>query len=299
MATVTKPVALAHVSRRAAWLPLAVLPAAVALLGADWRPWVLMWALAGSIYFGVKWLTFADCGLARHASWPKSLGYLLLWPGMDGNAFFGRPVSSRTQPGQWILAAAKTACGVCLIYGAVSPVATWDEHLAVWVGLVGIVIVVHFGVFHLLALVWRHLGVPVQPIMQAPLRAASLSEFWGRRWNLAFRDLAHNYVFRPLAGMVGAAGATMAVFLASGIVHDVVIAGPARAGWGLPTLYFLLQGCGVLVEHSRVGRRIGLARHTVGRMFLVIVAVAPLPLLFHRPFVERVVLPMLTDIGAM
>jgi alginate O-acetyltransferase complex protein AlgI len=148
---------------------------------------------------------------------------------------------------------------------------------------------------------WRSAGgapVPRPGRSNAPLRAESLGEFWGRRWNLGFRDLAHAHVFRPLARKLGAAGATLAAFAVSGAVHDLVISGPARAGWGLPTLYFLLQGCGVLLERSRAGRRFGLGRGTLGRLFTAIVTIAPLGMLFHRPFVERIVLPMLSEIGA-
>jgi len=155
----------------------------------------------------------------------------------------------------------------------------------------------HFGLFHVLSVVWRRAGIDAPPIMDAPIRASSLSDFWGKRWNLAFRDLAHTYVFRRLVGRLGISAATMAVFLASGLVHDAVISIPAGGGFGLPTLYFVIQGVGVLFERSRLGKRVGARKGVIGRLFCAAVILGPVFLLFHQPFVERVVLPMLTVIG--
>ncbi|HUG93724.1 MAG TPA: MBOAT family protein [Planctomycetaceae bacterium] len=165
--------------------------------------------------------------------------------------------------------------------------------------MAGIVFVLHFGLFHLLSLSWRRAGINAPPIMNAPVCSSSLAEFWGRRWNLAFRDVAYSYVFRPVLPRLGGRGASMAVFLASGFVHDLVISIPAQAGWGLPTLYFAIQGVGTLAERTRLGRRLGLGRGAVGWLFCAVVTLAPLGLLFHRPFLERVVLPMLEAIGIL
>ena len=90
----------------------------------------------------------------------------------------------------------------------------------------------------------------------------------------------------------------MAVFLVSGIVHDAVISIPAQGGFGLPTLYFTIQGVGVLFERSRLGKRIGTRQGMTGRLFCATVTLGPVFLLFHRPFVERVIVPMFVAIGS-
>ena len=123
-------------------------------------------------------------------------------------------------------------------------------------------------------------------------------DFWSRRWNTAFNTLAHEFAFRPLARRYGAGRATLGVFLISGLVHEAVISLPARGGFGLPTAYFIWQGLGVLVERSRWGRRMGLGRGWRGWLFVVTFVAAPAFWLFHPPFVQHVILPMLQFIGA-
>jgi alginate O-acetyltransferase complex protein AlgI len=164
--------------------------------------------------------------------------------------------------------------------------------------MVGLVLLLHFGFFHLLALAWRAAGIPVTPLMRAPLLSHSLAEFWGERWNTAFNKLAARFLFRPLHHGVGVLMATMLVFLSSGLVHDLVISVPARGGYGLPTLYFLLQGAGILFERTAMARRCGLARGFRGWLFTFIVTAGPAFWLFHPAFIRNVILPFLKCIGA-
>ena len=159
------------------------------------------------------------------------------------------------------------------------------------------IMMLHFGLFHLLAMFWRRRGRDVRPIMDRPWRAASLSEFWGRRWNVAFRQVVHRDIFRPLARRWGTVSATLATFAVSGLIHDLVISVPARGGYGGPTAYFMLQGLGLLIERSRIGSAIGLDRPRLGRWFAATVLLAPIGLLFHATFMERVFVPFLHAIA--
>ncbi len=297
MPAVVKTGIIPECRKLARWPPLVVLPTAAAWLASGWPPWVFMWLLAFAIYVGLKWLTFADAVRPAEAMAGRSLGYLLLWPGMDAKSFFANRQSVvRPSQQECLLAAGKLALGAMLLVAAA---ATVDQHptVAAWVGMAGIVFSLHFGLFHLLSILWRRAGVNAPPLMDAPILSSSLSDFWGKRWNLAFRDLAHGYVFRPLAARRRTVSATLAVFLVSGVVHDVVISLPARGGFGLPTLYFLIQGAGVLFQRSRVGKRVGASKGARGRLFCAAVTMGPVALLFHRPFVERVVIPMFIAVG--
>jgi alginate O-acetyltransferase complex protein AlgI len=280
---------------------LIVLPLLAWALRTSLPAWGFMWAMAFAIYAGCKWLTWWEArGKLQGANFGRSAAYLLVWPGMDATAFLDetrRP--ARTKWRDWLPALLKCLLGAFLFWG----VARWNsskEHLlAGWMGLIGIIFILHFGIFHLLALFLQKAGLQVRPVMRNPIAATSLAEFWGERWNLAFHDLASNFLFRPLLPGLGVAGATLATFLISGLVHELVISLPAGGGFGLPTAYFLLQGVGMLFERSWLGARIGLRNGASGWLFTILFTAAPVFGLFHRPFVERIIVPFMQATGAL
>jgi Membrane bound O-acyl transferase family len=282
------------------WELLLVLPTAVLLVTpADWPRWVFMWLLAGAIYAGCKWLTWRRTPAPEASLW-RHAGYLLLWPGLDAPAFLDPQVrpSCKPSPGEWGFALGKLTLGLVLFFGITRLVPSGLPYLAGWVGMAGVVFVLHFGLFHLLSCGWRSLGVEARPLMNWPVVSTSLGEFWGRRWNTAFRDLTHRFLFRPLMRL-GPGRAALAGFVFSGLAHDAVISLPAGGGYGGPTLYFLLSGAGILAERSRWGRSVGLGRGGRGWVFTMLVLLLPACLLFHPPFVLQIVVPMMHDLGAL
>ncbi len=260
----------------------------------DWPRWGVMWAVALSVFFACKGLTCWR-GIGQSVLLGRRIGYLLTWPGMNPAEFFDLAARPARPPlGQWLLAAGNVALGLWLVRLA----AGLPEPMQVgWVGIVGVVLVLHFGLFQLLAYCWRSAAVDARPIMDWPIAARTLSDFWDRRWNRAFHDLARRFVFRPLVPRIGAAAALWVAFLASGLVHDLVISLPAGGGYGLPTLYFLIQAAGLLAERNSVARRFQFAFGAGGRMFAAAVVLLPLPLLFHGPFITRVAAPLVQAIG--
>src|SRR5262245_60307190 len=239
--------------------------------------WAFMWATAVAIYASCKWLTYAD---ARRrgvtADGVRAAGYLLAWPGMDAFAFLrdiNRPRGVKLS--EWIRAAFNTLAGATLIWVIARTAYPGHPLLTGWLGMIGMILVLHFGTFHLLALGWQSSGVNAMPLMRQPLGASSLADFWGRRWNTAFHELAARFTFKPLQSALGVTGATLLVFLASGLVHELVISVPARGGYGLPTMYFLIQGAGVAGERTDAGRRLGLGRGWRGWLFTALVAAGP------------------------
>ena len=150
----------------------------------------------------------------------------------------------------------------------------------------------------MIALIWQDLGIRAEPIMRNPISSTSLAEFWGKRWNLGFRQLAHELTFRPAYRRVGVGTAGFLVFLVSGLIHDLVISVPARGGYGLPTLYFAIQGVGVSIERSALGKSLGLTAGFRGWCYMSIFLLAPVFWLFHPWFVSRVILPFMRVIHA-
>jgi alginate O-acetyltransferase complex protein AlgI len=286
--------------RSLGFLPILILPVVALLLASAMPRWGFMWAMAFALYAGCKWLTYREARARGAEPDPlRVLGYLLAWPGMDATAFLeGTGLPAPPLPSEWMVAALKTLLGAMLIWVVARTVLPINPLLAGWLGMVGLIFVLHFGTFHLLSLGWRRIGVSATPVMQNPLRSSSLAEFWGRRWNTAFHELATRFTFRPLRSVVGRAGATLLVFLVSGLIHELVISIPAKGGYGLPTGYFVLQGLGVAGERTRLGRRLGLGRGWRGWFFTVVVAAGPAFWLFPPPFVRNVILPMLAVIGA-
>lgn len=283
-------------ARATDWLPLIVLLTLAGVAARGWEPWVYMWTLAGALFAGCKWLTWRR---GPHASMSRTLGYLFAWPGLDAPAFL-RDDAPVDQPRatEWVFAVTKFLAGGLLVWGGVRLVSPDWPLLAGWLGMIGLIFVLHFGSFHLVSLAWRRAGVNAEPLMHAPILAGSLTDFWGRRWNTAFRTLAHRFVFRRAAPALGAIGATVMVFVISGLVHDLVISIPARGGYGWPTAYFVIQAAGLLFERSAAGQRLGLGRGWIGRAFTIVVTVAPAGLVFHPPFVHAVILPMWRALGA-
>jgi predicted DCC family thiol-disulfide oxidoreductase YuxK len=290
----------APVSRRvAAVLPLIVLPAIALLLRSSLPPWAFMWTMAGALYAGCKWLSYRDTlSHGVNAGRVRTLEYLFVWPGMDAAAFLSGPSGERKPAGsEWIIAVLKTAFGAALLWIVPRMVLPTRPVLAGWLAMTGVIFVLHFGTFHLLSLAWRRAGINATPVMRNPLWSTSLADFWGRRWNTAFHELATRFSFAPLRSRIGAPAAALLVFVLSGVIHEFVISLPAHGGYGLPTGYFVVQGLGIAGERSSRGRRFGLGRGWRGWLFTMLVVAGPAYWLFHPPFVHRVIVPMIDAIG--
>ncbi len=247
-------------------------------------PWLVMWSIATLIFVLCKLATLH--GISGKPSF-KFL-YVTTWPGMDAQAFLAEQRPAKPTQTEWCFAVSKLLFGLMLLYTAI-----WQVELPLvrgWLGMIGVVFTLHFGFFHVFSCAWRQIGVSAKPLMHWPILAQSLADFWGKRWNTAFRDLTHRFLFRPLVKSVGAKWAMVVGFFASGIVHDVVISIPAGGGYGFPTLYFTLQGFGLLAERAIPKLR--------SRWFTMFVLLAPAYGLFHPPFVLNVLVPFLDWLSA-
>src|SRR5882724_1865216 len=283
------------------WGPVIIFPVAVLIFTpASWPRWVFMWLLAFVILVGCKWLTWRRTPSPR-AQWWQHAGYLLAWPGLNAPSFLSSqrlPKDDRPPLGEWGFAAIKLLAGGVLFWGVARWMSEDQRIFAGWVGMVGLILMLHFGAFHLLSCAWRSAGIDARPIMNRPLASVSVSEFWGRRWNTAFRDFTHRFLFRPLKSWMGPRRAILTGFIFGGLNHDLVISVPSGGGYGWPTLFFGTQAAAIFVERSRAGRAVGLGRGLRGRLFAGLTLALPAYGLFHPPFVRNVILPFMQALGA-
>ena len=229
------------------------------------------------------------------ASW---LGWYTVWWGLKPSEFFERHPTGPIERSELVFAGLKCVVGVLLLTLVVPSVLNHSgqsagrEIVGGWLGMVGIVFCMHFGYSHITAVVLRARGRLVTPIMNRPVVASSVSEFWGKRWNLAFRDYAHVTLFMPLARKWGAAIGAIAGFVFSGVIHELAISLPARGGYGWPMLYFLIQGLGVLGERRFAKWGWWKPGSVASRCWAIAVVALPVPLLFHQAFVTKVIVPI-------
>jgi alginate O-acetyltransferase complex protein AlgI len=144
-------------------------------------------------------------------------------------------------------------------------------------------IILHFGVLPLNTFLLKLAGIPDYPMFKKPFKSTSLSEFWGRRWNLAFSEMTAISTFKPLAKQLGAGWASFISFMVSGLLHEVAISLSVMKCFGLPMLYFIIHGLLMTIEKKLFRNQ------KPGRWWVVMSLLIPLPLLFHEYFLREVV----------
>ncbi len=237
-----------------------------------------MWLIAISMWFGLKSMCFRKSG-----GFAEVDPAYFLWPGMDTTGFsYDRKSSTTTIT--LLPSIGFVIAGLSLLVAIPS---LTEPMPAGWAGIMAMIYLLHFGSFVWIDAFWTRFGYSPKPIMRHPYHSTGLGDFWGNRWNRAFSDWARYFIFHPLKRKLGLVAGTMSGFLISGLAHELVISVPARGSYGQPTLYFLLQGIGLLIEKQLQLRRRGHAK-----IWLWLFVLAPAPLLFNRSFLENVFNPM-------
>src|SRR5688572_25429097 len=118
------------------------------------------------------------------------------------------------------------------------------------------------------------------PTLHNPPLARSVTEFWGRRWNLWFSDWFRYTIFQPLRRKPILA--VILIFFVSGIMHELVVNVTlffvtGRILFGSMMLYFLLQPIGILVE-----RRFTRSNSPAKILFTWLVVLGPAPLILNE-----------------
>ncbi len=182
-----------RVVRLAGWSSLVIGSAAIERALAAEPPGVRMLSL---IAFAMVVLKALVIGEARARGVPllgplRFLAFTLAWPGMRPELFVAKTAVPEGQT-----AALFRRGALQLALGALSLVAAralWDDNrselLTTSLLLVGISLALHFGLLSLLAAGFRLAGIACEALFRAPLLSESLSEFWSRRWNIAFSEM--------------------------------------------------------------------------------------------------------------
>lgn len=279
--------------RSVAWLLVIATAVAVIVLSFDQPAGVRMVTVIFPTLTALKAVVMAYSPRV-HLRFDRWLTFMWAWPGMRPELFWSN--SYRRLPGWWQLVAKGFgffALGLTTFMGGRALLgAGFDNYGSKLVALIGISLMLHFGFLNVLTGLLRFLGINVMPLFDSPLASRSLREFWGKRWNIAFTEMTNRIVFLPLAGRVGVKAALVLAFAFSGLLHELAISVPAQAGFGLPLIYFLIQGTGILVERfwQKRGHRMNAV---TGHVWVTAMLVLPMPLVFHTAFFDGVVRPFI------
>jgi hypothetical protein len=223
------------------------------------------------LLLGMKGIVHA-CGSER-LTFVRYCAFALLWLGMRPLVF-----AVRSKLNGWRI----FRDGVlCFAAGAVLYFVAQGN---VWLGMVALSLMLHFGLMAMGAGGWRFMGIPANRLFRNPFKARTLREFWSRRWNLGYVEMIAVAVFRPVRDRFGKRAALVAAFVFSGLLHEVAISLPVHAGYGLPTLYFVIQA-GLMGLEARFGMR--------SVVWVLVALILPVGILFHGAFLDEVIAPML------
>lgn len=268
-------VRLLWVKRLAGWGVLAVL-----MTGADraliqHEPLLRMTGICGVLLGGMKGLVYAEWAGPQRLPIRRYLVFAFLWFGMDPGTFQTR------RPGlDW-----KRDAGLGLLLMALGTLGAWCVWSMQWrqvfVMFLPMSLGFHFGALRVLKGALRAAGFPVRTLFPNVLETRGIGDFWSKRWNTGYSQMMQRLVGKPVGNKLGESAGLMAVFLGSGLLHELAITLPVRSGFGLPTLYFTLHGLLTLWER-KLGR-------PVGRIPALFAVSLPLAWLFPPAFQAEVI----------
>jgi Membrane bound O-acyl transferase family len=267
------------------------------------RPWLGTWAFnIGQGAVLVVTMKIASLLCLPSGAWARFTRLRLLaycvWIGMQPRQFLA---GQRTAPGAPVPTVPglilNVLTGVVLLWivPRLLPAAT-PRMIRFWIALIGLGFLRLLAQLDFGALIFRAMGFPVEKAWDYPIAATSLGDFWGRRWNRIVPGMLREVIFLPVARRAGARFALLAVFLYSGLYHEI-FSFLARSGYGGPTLYFLVQYLGVSVENIRPARRWLRGHPWLARGWTWAVVILPVGLIVQPTLVEGYLIPVLVMLG--
>lgn len=213
----------------------------VLTLGAD--PVLRMVAICVGLLLAMKNLVYVQwSGENRSLTPARFLIFTFCWFGMDPGSFAHRRagLSWRNDVTIGLLNMVLGTLGAWLVWRV-----GWHQVLLIFIPMsLGF----HFGALRVLKGGLRATGFPVRTLFPNPLKLQGFGDFWARRWNVGYSQMMQRVVGRPMTERLGAEAGNFAAFLVSGLLHELAITLPVGAGYGLPTLFFAVQGTLVWAE---------------------------------------------------
>ena len=269
--------------RTLGWLIVAVLVAAAHFALATDVAFLRMVGLCCVLLAGMKGLVYAEWAGTETLTLSRYGVFSFRWFGMDPGTFRIRK-TDLTWKRDIALGAILTSMGLlgCWFVWFMG----WRQILVMFVPLS---LAFHFGILRILKGALRLAGFPVRTLFPNPLAAKGIADFWGRRWNVGYSQMLQRIIGRPVEATLGKNAGVMAVFVASGLLHEIAITLPARSGYGLPTLYFTFHGLLSLWERKW--------KRPLGKIPALLAVAAPLPWLFPPDFQSEVIAPCIEAFG--
>lgn len=271
------------VRRLTGWLVLAALMAAADHVMAGAPPLVRMIGICCVLLAAMKGLVYAEWAGPRRLTITRYLVFALFWFGTDPGTF-----AKRRSGLDW-----KSDVGIGLLLMLLGTLGAWFVWAMQWHHILLMFLPMslgfHFGALRVLKGVLRAAGFPVRTLFPNLLEARGIGDFWSKRWNVGYSQMMQRLVGRPVQNQFGEGAGVMAVFLGSGVLHELAITLPVQSGFGLPTLYFTLHGLLTLFER-KLGR-------PIGKIPALLAVVLPLGLLFPPAFQKEVIARCLEVFG--
>jgi alginate O-acetyltransferase complex protein AlgI len=267
------------------WLLILALVVCADLVTRHIAPFARMVALCSVLFAGMKSLVYAEWAGKQKLPWSRYAIYSFLWFGMDPGAFvIRRPRLAWKQDllvGTILMAAGLLGCWFVRFM-------EWRHVLVLFIPLsLGF----HFGLLRILKALLRAAGFPVRTLFPNLLKARGIADFWGHRWNVGYSQMMQRIVGRPVEDSHGPSAALLAIFIVSGLLHEIAITLPVGQDFGFPTLYFTLHGLLTLAEKK--------LNRPIGKAFTLLAVAAPLGWLFPPLFQKEVVVPSIAVVAGL
>lgn len=211
---------------------------------------------------------------------PPIFSFLFGWPYVSVRSLRIRPLGSTSSPVLSLLLYG-TLMGVIFTFVGhfLSPI-TYVDRILLGPGIYFFTEAI--GAFGQILFSWRN--EEIFPIHHRPLSSPSLSEFWGRRWNLWVQDWIAD-MGRPFRRSHKTK--ILASFLFSGIFHEAMVNLPhwlisGESYFGTMLAYFIIQGAGLYLDKKIFRHRGPFLR----RLWCWLVVVLPAPLFINAPLLR-------------